>query len=420
MRRLQIFVIAILGLNVMNAQQDWCNVSNTVSATATERDFNQLVKDYKNQGGDQNRELKVIPTVIHVVYRNLADSISMPHSRIEDQIDAANLAMRAKNPDTAQVRQQFKTAIADCNIGVCLAQKLPDSSSFSGVQFHYDPSFELSKYDSLQSATIIDPEHYLNVWVLPGRGGGGSIMPWQRDSTKDGFYVGAHWFGTSGGNLSDFMDEGTTFAHELAHYLGVYHTFHDGFQYLSQCQYAGSDTIGDWCGDTPLDWDMPFAAEQCDAGVRRCGDGDTLIAQTENFMYYNQDSCTYMFSKDQRSRMRACLDSLRPALVSSENLQRTGANCQLLTVPGNYGSVEMELQLMPVPANEYLRVRINDASGELISKLAIYSLRGRKVLQRDKVSAKDYRLSVKQYTPGVYIVQARVGEQVLTRKFTIR
>ena len=157
-------------------------------------------------------------------------------------------------------------------------------------------------------------------------------MPWDKTASRDGFWIGEEWFGTTGANLSYFMNGGTTFTHETAHYLGVWHSNHDGSIYAGACDRLFDGSISDFCADTPLDWQFKDGiAPECENGRRNeCG---RYITQTENFMYYNPDSCTNMFSRDQRARMRACLSGLRARLASASNLAFTGVNCDLLPVP---------------------------------------------------------------------------------------
>jgi hypothetical protein len=317
-----------LGTTTLDAQS-WCLTHAHTQRSEAEDLFNQFVVQFKQGGGHLSTELFRIPLVVHVIWRNEKDRQLMPMDRIAGQVEAANRDLRRLNPDAAKTRPAFQAVAADCDIQVCLATRLPDGSVFEGVVYHHRPGFEVfSDLAELMSATMMDPARYLNVWVVPDHAGGAAVFPWESDLDWDGFWVGAQWFGTEGEDLSPYMNEGSTFSHELAHYLGVYHTFHNSFMFLGQCELQDDPGIGDLCGDTPLDWTLPFSAEQCDSGEMFCEDpGLELLAQTENFMYYNQDSCTNMFTLDQRARMRACLAGIRAELVSESNLQFTGMVC---------------------------------------------------------------------------------------------
>lgn len=317
--------------------------------SAEENEFNDFVKRFKLAGKQNSTEIKTIPVVVHVIYRNVGDSIMMSNSRIQSQIKATNIQLRRKNADTFKTRTQFKPIAADINIEVCLATKLPNGNIFSGVIYHKLPNYIPDSLVDVMPRTMLNPERYLNVWVTPDAEGGAATFPWERTSQRDGFWVGAKWFGIEGSNLAPYTNEGTTFTHELAHYLGVYHVHHNSSVYLGQCELKSTDTLGDYCGDTPLDWDNPLSIEQCNDGLRFCLSGtDSFWSQTENYMYYNVDSCTNMFSRDQRTRMRACLDSLRATLVSPSNLLATGA-CQTTKPSSKYYLIKFQGDLKGRP-----------------------------------------------------------------------
>ena len=110
-----------------------------------------------------------------------------------------------------------------------------------------------------------------------------------------------------------------SFTHELGHYLGLEHTFHnERGDFVGRCDLAHDGSIGDFCADTPIDWDWPLGVEQCVDGIKNCPGDSELVTQSENYMYYNEDSCRNMFSKDQRARMRACLYRIVPNWFQSK------------------------------------------------------------------------------------------------------
>jgi len=321
-----LFILHLLAASSLVYGQSYCRTPEVSIYADRENAFNNYVQKFVAQNRQRDTTLKIIPVVIHVVYRNKIDSMEISMRRIQSQMEATNSELRRLNADTVKTRLQFKPVAADCNFKISLAGKKTDGTVFQGVVYHYIPNYQPSDYPAMTAKTTFDPTRYLNVWVLPGIEGGGAVFPWNKTVIDDGFWVGAMAFGTIGKNLSHYMNEGTTFTHELAHYLGVYHTFHNSTIYLGRCDLVYDGNIADRCCDTPLDWSHPFSTEQCDMGERFCeGEHDSsMIAQTENFMFYNEDACTNMFSKDQRNRMRACVSELRAELVSAENLKRTG------------------------------------------------------------------------------------------------
>src|SRR3954468_8612214 len=139
---------------------------------------------------------------------------------------------------------------------------------------------------------------------IPGGEAGSATYPWDKTATRDGFFIGSRCFGTIGDDLIPYLNGGTIFTHELGHFLGLDHTFHNSSGYPGECELANDGSIGDFCADTPLDFLTSGAvSENCNDGIRQCFtpyEGE-LITQSENFMYYNPDRCTNMFSKDQRA-----------------------------------------------------------------------------------------------------------------------
>lgn len=340
--------------------QQYCQTREDSVTSAGEQAFNRYVIRFKAQGGHLNTDLKIIPTVIHVIYRNIADSLRMNQARIRGQIDATNKQMLRLNANAVNTRPLFLPVAANCNTIVALATKKPDRASFNGVIYHWYPDFDHNRdFRAIQAATILDPEKYLNVWVVPDGFGGAATLPWFRTETRDGFWVGAEAFGIAGADLSPWTNRGVTFTHELGHYLGVEHTFHnDGRNILGRCDLANDGSIGDFCADTPIEWDWPPGVEQCVDGIKHCADDSELVTQSENYMFYNEDSCRNMFSKDQRARMRACLYRLRSDLVSKANLVFTGINRKDL--PADKPVPENNITLYPNPATDIVHIAYHE------------------------------------------------------------
>lgn len=352
--------IAFLLVHNSFAQQYCQTKEDSIVISAGEQAFNQYVIRFKAQGGHLNTDLRIIPTVIHIIYRNSADSLRMNLDRIRGQINATNKQMLRLNENAVNTRPLFLPVAANCNTIVALATKKPDRSSFNGVIYHLYPGFDLNRdFRDVQVATILDPDKYLNVWVVPDGFGGAATLPWHKTVTRDGFWVGAEAFGIKGADLSPWTSGGVTFTHELGHYLGLEHTFHNvGLDILGRCDLANDGTIGDYCADTPIDWDWPPGVEQCVDGIKFCADNSELVTQTENYMYYNEDSCRNMFSKDQRVRMRACLYRLRPVLTSYANLVFTGVDRK--NMPSDKPSPENKITLYPNPARDLIHITYHE------------------------------------------------------------
>jgi Pregnancy-associated plasma protein-A/Secretion system C-terminal sorting domain len=411
-----VFVLFLCGLKSY-AQNGGCQTVSPEQLSSSEDKFNRYVTWFKATGRHLNTDLKVIPVIIHVIYRNPADRLQITMPRVLGQIDATNKQLRRLNANAVDTRPAFLPVATDCNIQVALATRKPDGSRFNGVLYHSYPNFNISDYNAVVKATIIDPDRYMNVWVLPDLSNGVAVFPWDKTPVADGFYIGSRIFGITGSNLSPVLNKGAIFTHELAHCLGVLHTFDNGYQYTAECKRLHDGSISDFCGDTPLDWGLYGEYPPvCDNGVRTdCGD-DEYILQTENFMFYNHDRCTNMFSKDQRARMRACLSRLRPKLTSPGNMLYTGVRVtDYRPQPECKPILERDITLYPNPASSSIHFKFADQPLRNMS-VKVYNLMGVKLKDVNSAAAIT-ELNVNALSAGTYYVAITIDNSTVTKYF---
>jgi hypothetical protein len=425
----------IFVLSIHNSySQTICQTPDASINSAGEHIFNQYVIRFKEQGKHLNTDLKIIPVVIHVIYRNSADSQRITMARIRGQIDATNKQLRRLNANANETRKIFLPVAADCNIQMCLATRKPDRSTFSGVIYHKYPDYnERRDLDSIRAATTLNHYRYLNVWVTPDTNTASAVFPWQATAHHDGFYIGSKVFGTIGADLLPSNNLGAIFTHELGHYLGVLHTFDRGSAYLGKCELVNDPSISDFCGDTPLDWDFPNGSEAptCSYGIREeCGG---FITQTENYMYYNPDRCLNMFSKDQRARMRACLHSLRFILTLPSNQKLTGVDCKdlnencnscstpLALLGADYNdlqvdkqSMEKKITIFPNPTNSIVHIIYHNLPLKKGMSIDLYNQLGQK-LKRVYSNTAINNLSLVSFPDGVYYMNITIDNTSITK-----
>lgn len=114
----------------------------------------------------------------------------------------------------------------------------------------------------------------------------------------------------------------TTVPHEVGHYFSLPHTFHGwegGTPPANQREFvdgSNCNNVGDGFCDTPADyladrWHCPYSGP-----VLLDPHGDTVIPDGSYIMSYANDACTYQFSPQQRSAMRAYQVSKRNSLTN--------------------------------------------------------------------------------------------------------
>lgn len=397
------FLIATFSISLVEAQQ-WCNTSEVSIQSAEEDAFNAYVVNFNQNGGHLNTDIKTIPVVIHVVYNSATDSATMNFERVENAIDITNTYLRRQNPDTTNTHPDFAPVAKDMHIEVCLATRKPDGSIFNGVVY-------TSSFDNSQ---LFDVTKYLNIIVDPENTSANASTPWElTGSGIDGIFIGYDYFGYLDPGMDEAFNEGKVLAHETGHYLGLYHTFHNGLNYLGDCSVIYNDTIGDHCADTPLDWSFfPIPGDFCDIPMRYCDSGDSIRAQVENYMHYNRTECLNMFSNDQRTRMRACLDSARASLVSLENLIFTGVPCNLVS-SSEYQSDENGFLLYPNPTHDMLY--IENKTAEAIDKVSVYSQLGQ-LIYTSRPSEALKQIDLSRFESGVYFIKIETPNQNFVQK----
>lgn len=251
----------------------------------------------------------VLPVVFHI--------ISLNPFAVPDQVIIN--ALQDLNDAFGKTGSYAGSKGVDTKIRFCLAQKDPDGGSSSGItrtqsffSTHLNPSIE---DDRLKNLVRWDPSKYINIWFVS------SI----NEETSAFFYCGNWYRHGEGGYATLPLAANTTdgivvtrfqllLAHEMGHYLGLYHTFEGA------CQNNNCATDGDKVCDTPPDAAL-YPAPSCSSPTNSCST-DTLSGftidvpdQIANFMDYENPACTNEFTQGQADRMRAAITTQRPGLL---------------------------------------------------------------------------------------------------------
>lgn len=336
-----------------------------------ERQNNLVVKEYirafynKNeaqvgpkQDSAANGSKYVIPVVVHIVYPDgeaYGTGTNISYAQIRSQVEALNAAFAKNYP--SYNGQQHPSYAANTGISFCLARVAQDGSPWFkgpggdefGVRRYPDKTNAYNHFINESSANTLknltDPDgakfpfqKYLNIWLVQTIDGGNNVMgyaprPIMTGYPLDGVVMRADIFGdnTAGGNyLSNYFGllQGKVLAHEVGHYLNLYHIFQGG---CAGANAAGSDNDAcDLNGD--LICDIEPATTQnifCSSGIpNTCtanyNAGTTTLDMIEDYMSYADDDCMNTFTADQVKRMWATLHLQRPTLWQADNLVATG------------------------------------------------------------------------------------------------
>lgn len=261
-----------------------------------------------------DRAVKVIPVVVHIIHNYGPENISK--AQVLNAISILNRDFQLLNADTAQVIPAFKGRIAAPNFEFRLAQKDPNGNCTDGITRTVS-ELTFSADDNVKDLIDWPSNKYYNIWVVDAisfGAGGYAYLPGSAPCGNcDGVVVLNTQFGgigtSNGGNFSE-----RTLTHETGHWFNLNHTWGSNNDCGTDC--TGTDNVN----DTPKTKGMCLS---CDLAQADCG----VLANVQNYMDYS--TCTYMFTTGQTTRMLAAANSntgSRSNLWSNANLNATGTN----------------------------------------------------------------------------------------------
>lgn len=155
----------------------------------------------------------------------------------------------------------------------------------------------LAYEESIYLSLAIDPSHHLNLYISDIPYGGFAYFP-GTFSESDAFNAVVINLTTLPGGGVYGYDEGDIAAHEVGHYLGLFHTFEGG---------CGE---GDQVADTPAEVGPAIG---CPEGRDSCSSPG--VDPIHNFMAYTDNFCMEEFTPGQAMRMDRQVAGYRPSLL---------------------------------------------------------------------------------------------------------
>ena len=320
-----------MALNAQTGDQE--NMATKLSGTgapgqAWDDWFNQQVALYeKSHAGERTMTIaRQIPVVFHIIHYGQAVGAypNIDSSEITTQMRTLNADYAGVGMNYTNVPVAFANLIANTGITFCLAKKNPSGTPLAEAGIHrFDansagwqdpstPTVNLVNYinTTVKAATIWDPNKYLNIWVsdrspsttilgfatYPAGTTLVGIPPGVGTSTNDGVWCYAKAVGNTGAAIVPPYNGGRTLTREIAHWLGVRSLWGDG------------NCLDDYCGDTPWQKQANTGAPIHPSFVNTCGPGTSPNGEmTMNFMDFTDDSCRYMFTPKQATRMQTAM-----------------------------------------------------------------------------------------------------------------
>lgn len=255
-------------------------------------------------------QLVTLPVVVHIVHNNGAENIA----------DAQVLAgIQQLNDAFANMVYYDQGTGTNTMIQFCLAKRTPSDESTSGITRDQSTLTNLTLETGdipLKNLNRWEPESYINIWLVrricsisSGCGVAGyAYFPASHGGPEDGIVMEAEYMGASPGGTG-------VLAHEMGHYLGLYHTFQGG------CQNDDCLADGDRVCDTPPDQSTVWVS--CSLFVNTCttdaqsGFSSDQPDMTLNFMDYTDFDCFHDFTSGQSDRMHWHIENVRYSLLES-------------------------------------------------------------------------------------------------------
>ncbi len=259
-----------------------------------------------------------LPVVFHIIDPN-------PYTTTDLTIQNA---LRDLNDAFGKTGAYGSSTGVDTKIRFCLAQKAPDGAVTNGINrvastLGNDHNMYLEN-DRLKSLASWDPSRYVNIWVVSNIRG--EIMAEFECGTWTRVNAGGYASMPPASGFSDGIvvsGFGSLLAHEMGHYLGLYHTFEGG------CFNNNCETDGDKVCDTPPDGTSLFRFACSGVVINSCV-SDTLSNYSNgffprdttdygfNFMDYGNSTCANQFTQGQALRMRAAINTQRTGLLENK------------------------------------------------------------------------------------------------------
>lgn len=190
---------------------------------------------------------------------------------------------------------------------------------------------------------------------------------------------------------------GRTLTHELGHFFNLNHTFISANSTATNCAPADADGVA----DTPK---IPAATYEClePGSVPGCS---TLPSLTMNYMDYPPDSCMYMFTAGQATRMTAWYNTVASTVKNN--------------VLANNDFIVNNFSIAPNPNKGTFAIQLKEASDNYT--VIIIDALGREIYNTDFNQTTDLvqNIQIDNTLSGLYFVTIQSNGATLTKKILV-
>lgn len=231
------------------------------------------------------------------------------------------------DPILKQTYDQYVSLAAICNI-----QFYKFDIKYSPIPIQTSKDITVLDLNIKGKSQSIESDRYLNLWIVDLRNGtlGYSQFPWEKNKDTDGIVISKDTFGSK--PLQPKYNLNKTMTHEIGHWLGLYHIFQKTFSYEGgninykdgSIEEEIQEFKGDCISDTPPQalptYGNPFMKPDSWPSSKANDEQNEYKHMFMNFMDYCDDIALFMFTHDQKIKMRQMIYLYRPNILINNPL----------------------------------------------------------------------------------------------------
>jgi Pregnancy-associated plasma protein-A/Secretion system C-terminal sorting domain len=309
--------------------------------------------NYQNNSASRSTQTSfTIPVIVYVVHSNqpLGTGSNISDAQVQSQLTALNNYYTGTGFNFCLATKAGSQTLLQAGVNNTTATSITPGIVHVNNTAIANNETNVASQQALLGGTstvysTLNQNSYLRIWIVESINGdttsgiqGYSFLP-NTSPNFDGIVMNYRVFGNSSSStcnciLTANYQQGKILAHEVGHYLGLYHTFEGG---CHDTIGINSQIKGDLVVDTPP---VDLQNTGCPNNVDSCT-SDSLLDDVSNYMDYTYDACKNHFTTGQNDRMLFHLLNFRSSLYNTDNLIFTGVCGSANLVSSNFtGSLD--------------------------------------------------------------------------------